>query len=290
MSSFWFLVTCSCILPFVGFSQSYDTIWVGQNTSVNMIFDSPVQKWDMGLGVRVENGVEVMDVLVENPASSKNRIKLAAGIVHFTTTNLFIETQQGYYNFILAYDPEPQHLLIKVSLAQAAITKTDHRLDTLSNSEKTPPTQEGLNHLCKLILKKNEFTDIGEEKQDMLFYLAGIYIADDYLFFSIDIQNKGGIPFDLGYVGFFTGDKGKGGNKRKPKQLTPLEPVYVYPKNSDPVEPKGVLSQVYVFDRFTLASRHKLFIQFWEGNGGERKVELVVGSKEVLRAESTNKE
>ena len=45
---------CGLIFPaLVGLSQPYDTLQVGYHTSVNLIFASPVLKWDMGLGVIV---------------------------------------------------------------------------------------------------------------------------------------------------------------------------------------------------------------------------------------------
>lgn len=277
-----FLAAITC------FSQSYDTIRIGQNTSVNMIFDSPVQKWDMGLGMRTENGIVLTDVLVDNPMSSPNRIKLAASIPHFQTTNLFVETEMGYYNFILSYDPEPKHLLIKVDARKATILKTPVPPSNNKNTESVADVSEEMHSFCEKILVKNDVTDIGEEKQDMLFYIGGIYIAQDLLFIKININNKGNIPFDLGYIGFFTGSKGKGGNKRKPRQLTPLQPKYANKQNEKSVGPGESIALIYVFDQFTLDTKHKLFIQIWEGNNGERKVELVAGSKDVLKAIHVN--
>ena len=105
----WYLIILFFeVLPWRAFTQPYDTIKIGYSTSVNMIFSSPVKKWDMGLGLRIENGQEIRDVLVENTSESSKRIKLAAGIEHFEITNLFVETERAYYNFILEYEERPE--------------------------------------------------------------------------------------------------------------------------------------------------------------------------------------
>ena len=262
--------------------QPYDTVRVGYNTSVNLIFDSSVKMWDMGLGLKIEEGNEVWDVLVENPSESRNRIKLAAGVENFETTNLFIETEFAYYNFILAFDANPVDLLIKVDGQRASILKgqvktiSEERMEVISSND-------SLAQLCEhILMMKNNHAEIGEVRQKMLFYLSGIYVSGPHVFFQVNIKNEGNIKFDLGYVGFFTGNRTKG--KKKARQDEMISPVYVHNSEITDIETRDTLTQVYVFKKFTLDRKKKLYIQFWEGNGGERKVELVVRSGDILNA------
>ena len=274
------------VLPWRAFTQPYDTISIGYSTSVNMIFSSPVKKWDMGLGLRIENGQEIWDVLVENSNESSKRIKLAAGIKHFEITNLFVETEIAYYNFILKYEERPENLLIKVEVDNASIKKAmvveskdkELRRDSLFNIDSLKY------YTTKIHGFKNDFTNIGQVSQKMLFYLGGIYVLGDHLFFKVYIKNGGNIKYDMGFVGFFRGDKGKRGNKKRPKQDELLKPMYVSNEEKKVIESGEMIAKVYAFKKFTLSKNQNLYLQFWEGNQGERKMELVLKSKDILAA------
>ena len=285
MSSFFLIISLISMSALPALAQSYDTIPVGFSTSVNLIFDSPVKKWDMGLGVRVENGQEIWDILVENPTDSPNRIKLAAGIEHFETTNLFVETENAYYNFILVFNAKPQYLLYKLGLDKASIRKSMQKNLEDSTANKKSTTPDKLQIICQEIsLLKDGITGIGEVSQKMLFYLGGIYVSGDHLFFRIHAKNEGSLAFDLGFVGFFTGNRSKKGSKRKPRQEETLSPTYIYNEKLQNIKTNESLLRVYVFEKFTLSRDKKLYIQFWEGDRGERKVELEVKSKDILLA------
>ncbi len=284
-------------------SQPYDTLNIGYTTSVNLIFDSPVRKWDMGLGVRIEGGEKLWDVLVENPSESPERIKLAAGIEQFETTNLFVETESGYFNFILRYCEQPKVLLKMIKIEEASILKEKilnkgtsfDPSDPVKTSINSPsPLQyvsdgqamgDSLGYYCETIQKfENDLSSIGKSSQKILFFLGGIYISGDHLFFKLYIKNSSNIEYDIGFVGFFKGDRGKRGNKKRPKQDELLTPIYVMNDNDIPVSAGEIISRVYAFEKFTLSKRQSLFIQLWEGEQGERKMELVVRGKNILEA------
>lgn len=306
---------------------SYDTIPVGYTTSVNLIFDSSVKQWDMGLGLRDEDGKQVWDVLVGNSAESPNRIKLAAGIKEFHTTNLFVETANGYYNFILKYEDLPRKLLYQIDTEMAEIVKADRnhtfakamvgRQKSENNSEiskrnpSVSPSQgrvskdkdlhqrngfggqtnvqhvgnDSLEYLSRLVLESGgSFNPIGKSSQQIHFFLSGIYIRGDYLFFKLYIRNDSSIPFDIGFIGFFKSDRGRTGSKKRPKEEEQLTPEYVLNVDIKTLESNSEIFQIATFKRFTLSKRKRLYIQLWEGNRGERKIELVARGKDLLRA------
>jgi len=296
---YWLTISINLILVFNIYSQNYDTIPVGYTTSVNLIFDSPVKQWDMGLGLRVENSQQVWDVLVENSPESPNRIKLAAGIEEFKTTNLFVETVTAYYNFILKYEDRPRKLLYQIQPDQAEITKEtrtpksefrenisepDAR-NTKNVNNETNVKLDSLEYFSHLVLESEDsFNPIGKSSQQVLFFLSGIYIRDDHLFFKLYIRNDSNIPFDIGFIGFFKSDRGKSGNKKRPKQEEHLTPEFVLNADMKTLESNTEIFKVMSLKRFTLDNQKRLYIQLWEGNGGERKIELVVKGKNLLKA------
>lgn len=284
MSKFFLILIFIYISTIRGYTQEYDTIRVGFYSSVNLIFDSSIEKWDMGLGVKIEGTQEIWDVLVEG--ASSNRIKLAAGVTDFKTTNLFVETSAAYYNFILKYDPNPKNLLIKVNPDKASIVKEIKQEPTaIEDQVADNATNDLFMNSSRIYNLQGDYLNIGQELDDMIFYLGGIFLSGDYLYFKVYIKNNGTIPYDLGFMGFFIGDKGLGGNKRRPVQLENIKPIFIYNEALQRIEGGELASQVYVFGKFTLAKKRKLYIQFWEGNGGERKAELEVKGREILGAE-----
>ncbi|XOV91535.1 MAG: DUF4138 domain-containing protein [Bacteroidota bacterium] len=296
---YWLIILINSIMLGKVYSQNYDTIPVGYTTSVNLIFDSPVKQWDMGLGLRVEGGQKVWDVLVENSPESPNRIKLAAGIEEFKTTNLFVETVTAYYNFILKYKDRPRKLLYQIQPDQAEITKEigtsksefrenisepDVRNPKKVNNE-TNVELDSLEYLSHLVLEADDsFNPIGKSSQQILFFLIGIYVREDHLFFKLYIRNESSIPYDIGFIGFFKSDRGKSGNKKRPRQEEHLTPEFVLNEGVKTLESNTEIFKMVALKRFTLDNRKRLYVQLWEGNGGERKIELVVKGKDLLKA------
>ena len=270
------------VIPLVTIAQPYDTIYLSYRTSVNIIFASPVEKWDMGLGVRMENGRIVSDVLVENPQTSRERIKLTAGIEHFPTTNLFVETTDAYYNFILLYKEWPENMLLKIDPQKASIIKEVFTDKKKHNSE---DTVDSLEYFCKKVQDLDgEITSIGTSSQKMIYYLGGIYVKGDYIFFTIYIKNEGNVKYDLGYIGFSRKDKRKKINKNHPTQEEQLNPLLMTGEEKKVIESGRLLKKIYAFKKFTLSKSQSLSIEFWEGSQGLRKKELIVKSKDILKA------
>ncbi len=278
-----------CIESICAFAQPYDTIQVGYKTSVNMIFDSPVRRWDMGLGISIEGGIKIQDVLVENPVNSPERIKLAAGIKHFETTNLFVETEIAYYNFILTYNEQPINLLINVNMDKASIVKTKEKENRDAQNTIQKNHTDSLQYLTERIDDMdNDMTHIGLVSQKMMYYVGGIFVIDTYLIFKVFIKNEGNISYEIGFNGFFRGDKK--GNKKRPRQEELLTPLYISNKEKTVIESGKSITKIYVFEKFTLRKDQQIYIQFWEEEPGERKAELVLRSKDILAAKMLSNE
>lgn len=284
------------VVVFRAEAQKYDTIEVGLMTTVHVVFETPVMEYDLGSGTRIEvvNGSEqqVTDVLITKVG---DRLKLAAAFEKFEMTNLFVETEGAFFNFIIKYADRPKDLTHYVSNEQAdkvkslsAVSKNNKlREDEAMNDEKESKILElTLHDLAEKVEKQpNQEIEIGQESQRMKYFLNGIYVKGNYLFFRVNIYNEGNVKFDLGFEGFFIKDRPNNGLKKSPKQIPePVKPLFILNEGVKVVEKKQEISKVYVFEKFTLEKKKNFVIEFWEDGQGQRKVELHIPSSEILEA------
>jgi hypothetical protein len=274
-------------------SQKYDTVRVGLLTTVHIVFNSPVMNYDLGSGTRIENGAEVSDVIIGKVG---DRLKLAAAIERFETTNLFVETENAYFNVILVYSDQPKQLTYYQGDDRADRVKDPGKKQKESlakeESEMGKAKEEmilelTLKDLANDVLEKgNVVPDIGESSQRMKYFLNGIYVKGDYLFFRVNVLNEGNVKYDLGYEGFFITDKKNKGTKKTPTQPEPLKTLLILNDEIKSVEKKQEISKVYVFKKFTLEPKKVFTIEFWEDGQGQRKVELIIPPDKLLSAKT----
>ena len=144
-----------------------------------------------------------------------------------------------------------------------------------------------LNDLCKEVASKgNVVPEIGESTQKMKYFLNGIYVKGDYLFFRVNVINEGNVKYDLGYEGFFINDKKNKGTKKTPTQPEPMKPLHIYNDETKVVDKKEEVSKIYVFEKFTLEQKKVFTIEFWEDGKGQRKVELIIPPDKLLSAKT----
>jgi hypothetical protein len=272
-------------------AQKYDTIRVGHSTIVNVIFESRIVKPPfMGLApYEAANGKIEMDIFAEIDSVDGNRLTLMAAGNNFETTNLFVETEEGYFNFILVYDKWPKNQLIQVNNDKASIVKKPKfsmaEMKKLEMEKGKRLQLDTLSKMAKIALEKPYIEPtIGERKQAMMYYLNGIYVEGPYLFFRVTIKNKGTIKYDLGYQQFAINDSNtKGVKSTLVETPEPLIPLYILNDETKVVNSKEELSKVFVFKKFTIDTHKSFTIELWEKDG-QRKTELKIPSSELLNA------
>ncbi len=286
------LVICLFVLnPLLSSGQQYDTVRVGLLTTVHIVFNSTVMNYDLGSGTRIEDGKEVSDVII---GKIGDRLKLAAGIEGFETTNLFVETESAYFNVILVYSEKPKKLSYyfgderadRVKESRAKEKESISRVE-LETGKEEKILELALKDLASQVLEKgNVVPEIGESSQRMKYFLNGIYVKGDYLFFRVNVLNEGNVGYNLGYEGFFINDKKSKGTKRTPVQPEPIKPAYILNDALKTVDKKMEISKVYVFKKFTLEPKKVFTIEFWEDGQGQRKVELIIPPDKILSAKA----
>ena len=75
----------------------------------------------------------------------------------------------------------------------------------------------------------------------------------------------------MGFVGFFRGDKGKRGNKKRPKQDELLKPMYVSNEEKKVIESGEMIAKVYAFKKFTLSKNQKPLPSVLGGESGREE-------------------
>ncbi len=270
-------------------AQKYDTIQVGLSTAVHLIFESNIIKTHIGLGTKEEAGQTVTDILLEDPAGGP-RLTITAAIEKFERTNLYVETEDGHYNFILEYAKWPRQQLIPITIEKAIVRKQVRTTPEQSAKAKEvvalSKETKLLEVLAKDVLEKGStMDDVGEKTQKMEYYLNAIYVKDSYYFFRVTLVNKGAVKYDLGFEGFFIRDKKAKGVNQAPQQVEDLKKKWLYTLNDDvkTIQRKESVKKVYVFEKFTLDPDKHFSIEFWEDEG-QRKVEIKLSAKDLLNA------
>lgn len=268
-----------------------DTIYLDLNSTIHMIFDSPLLQADVGSGTYLdENGNEVSDFTVQ---MNGIRLKIAPLVSYFETTNLFVETQTGYFNFILVYEDGPKKYVHNFDITAAVSVKESGAEDLsggttggMGSGRRTATSDPELYKLSYKIAESDGPIMTGEETQAIRLWIDGIFVnrTSDKMFISIKVENKGYIVYDWGYTGFFIRAKGNKSIKNEVVQEEEIKPVYIFNEAIDQVEGEKELSKVYVFDKFTIDKKKVLSIELWEDQG-DRKIILELSSADLLAAE-----
>lgn len=266
-----FLLLFTLLSPFVSFSMSYDTIEVGMTTTVHLNFPSEVISYDLGLGND--------DVFVSK--SSDNHLKLGAGIRNFQTTNLYVETPNNFYNFIIKYVDFPESQFYNISIDKSIESKHPKQKSGFLIPKK--PKVSSIDSISNFLIKNNEgFYLDGLRYQKLTFSLLNIYTVNNQLYFTFKIKNEANIPYNFSHIGFLIFRKGKGKDKGliQEKLIEPKKMVIV----NQTILKGEEMDIVFVFDKFTLEKKKKLKIQLWEEEG-ERYHTLMISSTTLLNAQ-----
>lgn len=275
------LISILAILGNVINAKEYKQIQIGITTTVHLIFNTEILSYDIGLG---DTG-EFQDILASQVGN--NRLKLGAGVEHFEKTNLFVETQRAYYNFILVYEEFPQNLMYFIQEEDAQQIKVDSEGAALPiGKEKEYKNNKEDNQymtLCAKVLEKAEQSFLyANSTLGVGFQLDNIYIEGDKLLFKFTVYNNANVKYEVGYLGYMVSSKGSGKKQGVATDET-IQPLYSYQTftNLEAGESKKIVS---VFSKFTLEKKKQLIINLWE-NKGERMVEIKATPKQIVNAE-----
>ena len=268
-----FVMMMISFIAFKGFSQGVKLsfipsahLTVTYNKTTNLVFPFSVESIDRGS----------KDILVQQPKGTENIVQVKADKPNFTQTNLSVITIDGkLYSFTVDYSAQPNQLNVIVG-----------EDDPIFNSSNAPVTLSvGYNEaLIKSVSEEILETKGKHIKADrnyqMKLLLNGIYINQDVLYFSLQLQNKSNISYDADNISFTIKDKQK--SKRAATQELSLTPVFTYNAFTN-VEADSSATCIIALPKFTLPGSKYLSIQILEKKGG-RNLNINLKNKHIMKA------
>lgn len=267
-------------LSFSSMAEGLDTIEVSFNKTVILIFENEIINDEIGSD----------EVIFRR---EKNILKLAATEKNIDETNLFVETTDGYYTFIIVYNDNPKVLTHKFSSLKPTFEKSVSGVPIKQSPEEikanTSKQAKALNidqenqyiQDCQGISERpNNIHSVGIEAATLKFQLGSIFIKKDKLFFKIVIKNDSYIDYDIDILRFVIRAKKKV-VKQTAGNIEILKPVFVFNEDIKKIKGKSGVVKVFVFDKFTFSDEKKLWVEIWEVNG-ERRIEFPITSDRIL--------
>ncbi|MCL8537657.1 conjugative transposon protein TraN [Chryseobacterium gallinarum] len=257
--------------PLPGWIKPYKAE-VAYDKTTHILFPSAIRYVDIGSEY----------IVAEVAGDADNVLRVKASVPDFEIeTNLSVVTHDGrFYSFNVHYNANPivtNYDLLKVQQEESRKLGSDVLLRELGND---PSSLVGL--VMETLYKKDKkvVRHIGSKSFGIQFLLKGIYIHNGKYYFHTELRNHTHVPFDVDFINFKIVDKKIA--KRTVIQETPVIPLRTY-KNQDGVGGKSTDRNIFLLDRFTLASDKMLLIEIFEKNGGRHQV-LQVENEDLIRA------
>jgi conjugative transposon TraN protein len=268
--------------------KSY-SLGVSYAKTVSIIFPAGVHSVDLGSEA----------LLADKFTGVENVLRVKANTKGFPETNLSVITRDGrLYSFHVHYQEEPAALSYQMTPADGSgDTKlaADHParpaapMYLVAGRDQAPVTFENqdLNqgqlatYSQAIARRRDRVAGIGMRKYKISFDLAGVYIRDNMLFYSIDAHNKSNVNYDIDFIKFYIRDQKRA--KRTAVQETEVLPVYVFPADQNTIPGHSVLHRVYCLEKFTIPDQKRLVVEMFEKNGG-RVMTFKVRNRDIVRA------
>jgi hypothetical protein len=240
---------------------------------------------------------------------NKNKLYIIANKkAGFPNTSLYVELATGhYYDIELKFNSLENHrTTVPISLNEATGIINLQTINSTSTNPLPKATTEAENQQKPTGLPITSETasnaldpmsaaqQVSEKSRNvytceafdrgLYFALESLYTYNNQLFLKINIENKSNIEYEIQTIEFAIVGKEKIITKSPNNNGQPLpEPIAVYNKDKTKISAKSKVTQVYVYEKFTLSDKKKLNIKIFE-KGGDREVSFDIEGKTLLKA------
>ena len=271
-------------------AQVPDTIDVGLDYAVMMVFYAGVDDWLCG---SEEVSVAKID----------NKITLQAKVEDFYQTNLIVQIEDKYMAYILRYNNRPKSIVPilddnkiqrKSNSSSIVIERNDvknkeaaNSMSVKSVSKKDKTDISTIEQTCEsLFKKKRDFNSLGFVNYGVYFMVDNIFISEDKLFFTVSINNKSKIKYDISLIRWVVESKDKLMKKTVFQPIDKQEDLlYIYNEDEKEVLSKESVKKIYVFNKFTFDNDKKLTLELREKNG-ERIIDFSIEISDILNGKN----
>ena len=243
-------------------------IQVTVNMTANLVFPYEVKS--------VDRGTE--DLLVQKAPGAGHILQVKAGSTQMPETNLSVITADMHlYSFQVRFDSFPKTL--------------NYRFTVLNRPLFVVNQSSGIHQLNDAQIKQDAaqaagYKPFGKQVQASHYgttlKLNGIYIHENVLYFSMQMENETPINYDIESLRLFLRDRK--GNKRTAQQEISIFPLYSY-GNDALIEANSSQRLVIAVPKFTIPDQKNCIIQLREGGGG-RHLEFKISNKVLIRCKS----
>jgi conjugative transposon TraN protein len=242
---------------------------IGMNKTSNLIFPYSIISVDRGSP----------DIVAQKAKGADNILQLKAARANFASTNLSVITSDGKLSsFTITYAADPTVLNISFEHDNRNSLKklNDHQILLTARALNEFILQSD----ARIVLEQKHFFHQRVNSNGIKLFLRGIYIKDDLLWFSLEMENSSFLDYNTNYLHCFIQDQ----TKTERNALQEIELPAEYPLSLPP-STRGKKRQAFVlaFSPFTFSRDKKMIIQISEKNGG-RMLSLGISHKSVLKA------
>ncbi len=251
-----------------------DTIYVNEHLNMALFFPSEIKKGIVG---------------AENFVFTYNREKgetlgLLKGVPGKQSNLLVITVDGSVYSFMIRYKKELKTVYRFIGLEES-IGHKERGLNRVEDSKENQEPRRANKDLESKVIKANNRNKLDTayiktscqkllslperihkrvSKNGISTALKNQVYHKDLVYLQLELSNKSGIDFDLGFLQFYISS---GNKKRKASyQELPLSPVYIY-KLPEKVMNGGKARFVIVFKKFVLGGNERLEVLLRERNG-----------------------
>lgn len=232
-------------------------IGISEQQTTSLLFSYPI--------VSVDRGSE--DILAQKPKGLENILQIKAAQQEFMQSNLTVVTADGkLYNFLIYYTPLPE------------ISAYDF-LNRKANGAvilREMPNAGELDALASKAYHDRERIHFSEKGNGITLMVTGMFVADDYFFYRIAIENKTNISYDIDRLRFLVKDQKR--SRRTASQELEIFPVQVH-QAAEKIPANTMKSVVVVLPKFTIPDKKNLFVELTEDSGGRHLQMKIRGRK-----------
>lgn len=229
---------------------------ISEAHTTSLMFPYPIASVDRGS----------QDVLAQKPKGLENILQIKAAQPEFIPSNLTVVTSNGnLYNFQVIYEPEPGVYAYDFGGWQQG--------GKAIRTQVANPEQ--IEALASKAYHDRSRISLSEKASGITVSITGMYVAEDYFFYRITVDNDSQISYDIDGLRFFVRDQKK--SKRTASQEVEIAPLTVWQPVSK-IPARSMKTIVVVLPKFTIPDKKNLFVQLTEKGGG-RHLQLKLRNK-----------
>lgn len=259
--------------------EKLDTIYANDTKTVSLFFPKPIRQGMVGKSHFVfsynKEIVQYFGLLQATPGVESNLLAITANGQVYSYILKYADTLQKLNYFISEQESigneKPNSYFLSTG------EKTSSAIDTLTSDQfmiyKQTCTELLVNIKKKIIRSKRN-------NQIRLSVKNSAY-KNNVLYFSMEIENKSTINYDVNFLRFFISNSD--GLKKKSAQTISKEPLFTF------LQPSKIIAKtksefIIVFPKFTIGNHKKMMVELNEANG-ERNIRLKIAGRLINNPE-----